>query len=383
MGFSTSAKFNLDLANKNNSFVAPQFEILVAGRKLAPTDFHISGCTVTIPVTVGDDEPAIQSGDCSFALEGMFDLKTSKLLGDLENKLAVGKTVEVKGGYKTLKRLFLGSIKSVDISYQEVNQVTGQQGGVHVDVVAMDALEALRAGQQIHTFNKEAPSKTVRDIVKDAIKGSPAKGTIGTIDTLTAFNVQLVQEGMDDISLLQMLSRRFGKTLACVHGQIVFTDMLTKTTSMGTLTYGKNLLRFHKEMDSSGLFGTVRVNGMTAQGTAIMGTAASVTVGGTGKTAKQFDTDVAARIHEEEDGIATTQAELTKLAQNMLNENNIRFVSCQGATIGIPEMIPGRYMTVAGMSPKTNGNYFITKVTHSFGPEGYTTSFECKGAKSK
>lgn len=376
MGYATTTSFNLiDMEKKENNLVAPQFEIYVAGTKLSPTEYHVTSCKIIIPVTVGADEPSVQSGECSFSLEGMFDLAKHTFSGALETKLSVGKTVEVKGGYKTMKRLFLGAIKAINITYKK--------DGVHVEVTAIDALESMRGGTQINTFNKENPSKTVREILQKVTSGSPKKATIGTIDTLPALNVQLVQEGIDNIGLMHLLSRRFGKILACIHGEIVFTDMLKNSKPIGTLSFGKNLMSFEKSLDSSGIYGSVTVNGLTPQGTAISGTAANVTITGTGRTAKQYDTDVASRIHEEEDAMSTTQQELSKLAQNLLNENNIRFVSCKGSTIGIPDMIPGRYITLDGMSTRSNGKYFITKVVHNFGSDGYTTSFECKGAKSQ
>ena len=57
------------------------------------------------------------------------------------------------------------------------------------------------------------------------------------------------------------------------------------------------------------------------------------------------------------------------------------FVSGEGECVGIPELIPGRYLKIEGSDSHTNGLYFLTKVRHSFSEAGYTTSFEFKGAK--
>jgi len=51
--------------------------------------------------------------------------------------------------------------------------------------------------------------------------------------------------------------------------------------------------------------------------------------------------------------------------------------------IGLPELVPGRYIELDGMGKQVNGKYFISKVIHRFGPDGFTTQFDVKGAYSK
>ena len=62
---------------------------------------------------------------------------------------------------------------------------------------------------------------------------------------------------------------------------------------------------------------------------------------------------------------------------------DMNLVSGEGVCIGIPELIPGRFITVDGMESETEGVYFLSKVTHSFTAEGYYTRFEVKGAKTE
>ncbi len=54
-----------------------------------------------------------------------------------------------------------------------------------------------------------------------------------------------------------------------------------------------------------------------------------------------------------------------------------------GECIGIPELIPGRYIKIDGADEQTAGTYFITKVCHRFSRGSYVTVFEVKGAKTK
>ena len=79
---------------------------------------------------------------------------------------------------------------------------------------------------------------------------------------------------------------------------------------------------------------------------------------------------------------ARTQKECETLAQHRLNSIAMSFVSGEGECIGIPELIPGRYIKIDGGDEQTNGTYFLTKVCHRISINAYTTSFEVKGAKT-
>ena len=59
----------------------------------------------------------------------------------------------------------------------------------------------------------------------------------------------------------------------------------------------------------------------------------------------------------------------------------LNYVSGSGLCLGLPELIPGRFITIEGLDGDTVGDYFITKVRHQFGSSGYLTQFEVKGAK--
>ena len=65
----------------------------------------------------------------------------------------------------------------------------------------------------------------------------------------------------------------------------------------------------------------------------------------------------------------------------MLDRLALNYVSGSGLCLGLPELIPGRFITIEGLDGDTVGDYFITKVRHQFGSGGYLTQFEVKGAK--
>lgn len=77
-----------------------------------------------------------------------------------------------------------------------------------------------------------------------------------------------------------------------------------------------------------------------------------------------------------------TEKECVELAQARLDSLALNFVSGRGTCVGIPELIPGRYITVKGLDDDTEGTYFVSKVHHRFSKSGYYCGFEVKGAKA-
>ena len=110
--------------------------------------------------------------------------------------------------------------------------------------------------------------------------------------------------------------------------------------------------------------------------------ASSVTVGGSGKSAAEWVSGLKNAVLRERSEYARTQKECETLAKHRLNGIAMGFVSGRGECIGIPELIPGRYIKIDGADDKTNGLYFITKVVHRISTEHYTTTFEVKGARA-
>ena len=46
---------------------------------------------------------------------------------------------------------------------------------------------------------------------------------------------------------------------------------------------------------------------------------------------------------------------------------------------GTAALVPGRTVTVAGLESRINGEYMVKSVSHTFGSDGFQTSFEIGG----
>ena len=149
-----------------------------------------------------------------------------------------------------------------------------------------------------------------------------------------------------------------------------------------TLARGRGLMSFRKQVSLAHQVGKVLILGRDAEQNAISGQASTVSLGGTGKTAVQLFPDLSKTALREFSEFVRTQEECTLLAQSRLDSIAMGLVSGGGTCLGIPELIPGRYVKIDGLDSQSNGTYFVTKVRHLFEQNGYHTSFEIKGARA-
>jgi phage protein D len=354
------------LGKKYDDFSTPGFEVSVGGKELTGQKYHIPFLEVELTA----DGTA---GGCTFALENQFDYDKSKWDNGASDTIKAGAKLVVKGGYVQKKEIFYGYVDDYSLDFQA-------EGCPRITVTGIDGLGYLMSLREPIYAGKKKPTEIVKSILNKSVSAGFAKKV--TVGSLSGFETPLVKEEIDDWKFLNLLSQRFGMSLFVVDGEIIFDDVLGSSSPIMTLTLGQGLFSFRKRVSLAHQVGKVEVWGRDVNQKAVKGTASSVTAGGSGKSAAQLVSalkDAALREYSE---FARTQEECKTLAQRRLNGVAMGLVSGGGECIGMPELIPGRYIEIEGGDKQANGTYFLSKVKHQFTEDGYRTSFEIKGAKA-
>lgn len=353
------------LCSKYEDFRSPAFTIKVEGKEIKSSE---------IPLTVEVDLCADGSaGGCSFQIESMYDYEHAKWLNDLTKTLEVGARLEIEGGYVKQEPIFYGYVDEVTVSYSG-------SGSPSLSVAGLDGLGFLMNCREPMYGGKQEPKKVVQTLLnKPKSVGYAKKLTIGT---LPQFDAPVVKEKIDDFKYLRMLAERYCVSLMAINGELIFDNILSNTKPLMTLTVGASLLSFQKRLTLQNQVYEVEIRGMDENKEQIKGVANSVSVKGTGKTAAQTASEFKGTALREENEYVRTNEECKRVAQARLDTLALNYVSGAGTCLGIPELIPGRFLTIEGLDGDTVGDYFITKVHHRFGPDGYLTQFEVKGAKN-
>ena len=354
------------LAKKHENFLAPGFEIHVGGKEMPQGKYRIPG----VEVEISADGTA---GGCSFTIEGQYDYENQKWVNDAAKLIQPGAKLAVKGGYLNRVELFYGYVDDYALDFRH-------DGCPRITVTGLDGLGYLMSMCEPIYAGEKKPKQIVQTILQKSQSAGFAKKI--TVGQLQGFETPIVKEELDDWRFLTMLAQRYGASLFAIDGELIFDNVVTKTAPILTLTMGKSLRNFSKHVSLAHQVGKVEIIGRDINQKAVKGSATRVTVGGTGKTAAEWVSGLKNAVFRERSEFAQTQKECETLAQHRLNSIAMGFVSGRGECIGLPELIPGRYIKIDGGDDKTNGTYFITKVRHRFSPRSYITSFEVKGAKA-
>ena len=354
------------LSTKYEDFRGPAFTIKVNGTALNSAEMPIA----FLEVELNADGSA--SG-CHFAVESLYDFAQSKWINNLAKTIQVGAKLEIEGGYVKQETLFYGYVDEYSMEYSG-------SAPPKLEVTGIDGFGYLMSCQEPIYGGKKKPQQVVDEILTKAVSAGYAKSK--TVGSLSGFDVPVVKERLDDFKYLRLLAERYCMSLFSVAGELIFDNVVSNSSPLISLTVGMGLLDFQKQLSLHGQVGEVEIWGRDENQKFIQGKASSVSIGGSGKSAVELAPKFKNTAVREYNEYVRTEKECVELAQARLDSLALNFVSGSGTCVGIPELIPGRYITVKGLDDDTEGSYFISRVRHRFTGAGYYTQFEVKGAKA-
>jgi phage protein D len=75
------------------------------------------------------------------------------------------------------------------------------------------------------------------------------------------------------------------------------------------------------------------------------------------------------------DAPVTSQQEARELAIALLRERSYEFITATGRVAGLPELRPGDNLEIFGLGRRFSGTYFVKRVEHTLGGNGFFTTF--------
>ena len=358
-----------DLERKYGGFLGPAVEIKLGGLKLDSTRIPIT----SLEVDLSADGAA---GSCSFTVDSLYNYETGTWAKAMINGLKVGAKLEVSGGYVKKEKLFYGYVDEYSMDY-----VGG--GAPRLVIRGVDGLGYLMSCRDDYYAGDKGTAAAVKEILTKSVSaGFAKKVTVGS--GLKDFESPILkEEGMDDFTFLRVLAERYGMALMCVDGELIFDSLWEPASAVTELEMGKGLLTFQKRFSTHGQVGKVSIWALDKNNKPVEGHADRVTTGGSGKSAAEHFSALKKAVLKEGCEFAVTADECTRLAKARLNGIAMNFVQGRGYCIGIPELIPGRYLKIKSLMDNSSDEFFLSRVIHRFSTDGYFCDFEVKGAKAK
>lgn len=358
MGNLMSGSFtNMQLENKYGNFIAPSYKIKANGVDVVSTK-KVIVAELTVILSLNAASSAVVK------LADLYDEEAHSFKSDIKSKFKLGTVVEIEVGYlSSTTMVFKGYVSGLGVEFSEHPLLVIQM---------MDARRLMMSSGKKHLLHEvknysDAFKKIMGDYsalcspVVDATKDSLIKPLAQNTNDYNFVTRELIEKG------------KAPREFFILGDKAYFREPAKETSAVMKVRFGRELLTFNmflNYMDTK-----IVVSGYDA------------------KTQKAVSATVAAKSKDSQSSLISTTPEVyyldpdadsqekakTRAAAIAKREQN-KTCTGNGTLIGLPEVVPGRFLEIEMMDALANRKYYITEVVHTIDSETFTTSFEIGGS---
>ena len=366
------------LQEKYRDFSHPVAQILLGGTPISAQNEDVVVNDVQVELTSG-----FEASLASFRIYGAYDMERGGYLYDsVSGFLELGKTVEIQMGYlDNAELVFAGYITGMTFGYEEGSLP-------FIEVTAMDVKGVLMGGSYACSLTAKTYSDAVKEILDRSglyrMSGTKQKlgepiientpDAQGTQNGNSSSPITMEMVGESDYEFIVRAAKRYNFEFFVDRGVTVFRPAKKNTTVLMDLAIGSGLRDFHITYSVTGVVGNVEARAMNP---------------GTGKcisSKQEYNTIIpgetagkvvgsGARVYV--DPSIQSQSDADSRAKYMMERMSYRLGELEALCVGIPELVPGRFINVSGLGKPVDNRFYITKVIHSLDANnGYSTRLE-------
>lgn len=335
----------------------------------------------------------------SFRLYDSYDPSTGKFFyNKLKSQVMMGNSVTVQLGYlDKMETVFVGFISGVAFGFEP-------RGLPYIEVNAMDIKGLMMGGSYATALTATTYSAAVKEVLERTgegrlqqmggitsveISNTPDAGGVGGVPGSAAsggasksspITMEMVSES--DYEFVVRAAKRYNYEFFVDRGKVLFrpakgdTSLLIK---MGTTT---GLRSFHIQYSITGVVGKIEARAMDpSNGKVIVANRSFNNTISTASKAKQL-VGKGAKVYL--DASITSKEEAEARVNSLMEQMSYRLGDMEADCVGIPDLVPGRFMEVAGMGIPVDNKFYLTSVIHDLNSdEGYHTRIKGCAAQIK
>ena len=368
-----------DLYKKYDSFYYPTVKVFIGGVdptedkkfNIVPTDFDI--------YLTSDFKASI----ANFSLGGIYDSSTGDFSIDKTKKyFLLGSPVKISMGYsEKYTEVFRGYIARVEFSYdREVPESTV------VRITAMDVKGIMMANNSSKRLKANYYSDAVKEILDQSpyqnlqnnevitsvtvsdTPDKPAGGAGGAGGQEPDIRLEMVAES--DYEFVVRAAKKFNFEFFSIGGNIAFRKAKSNTQELIEINPSNIVLSYDISYDITGLAGEVKVR------TLDIGKANKIEV--KKKNSGKFSLGgkakplISSQSYVYIDSSIETQKDAETRAEYLMEDISYRLGSLRMTLVGLPEIVPGRFITLKNFGDALSNKFYITDVNHVY---SYGTNF--------
>ena len=367
-----------DLKETYESFHFPRIKAIVDGKELTSDDgLMITGMDVEL--TSG-----YEASIATITVAGPYDEDSGSFNIDKTKKFFfLGSTIIIYAGYSVnCREVFRGFIARVHFIVPDMLQ----NDVPSIEITAMDAKGIMMANRHSKKLKAKFYSDAVKEIlnanvfltqkdenmkdftvinVTDTPDKEEGKGESGTTDR----RVEMVEES--DYEFIVKAAKKFNFEFFIVGQNLYFIEAKKNTNSLITLGPFCGVRSLDVGYDISGIVRSVEVRNIDMEEGKYLGdkkkASAKISLGNKAKPLVEKQSLVYI------DPTAKSKNDAGYRAQYLMNQIDYRLGSLNAEFPGLPEFIPGRFITLSGFGKPVDNVFYLTKVRHVIS-DGYYRS---------
>lgn len=372
------------LKEKYREFSHPQVEITLGGKVFRGENGEVIH-EIRVELTSG-----FEASIAKFRIFQVYDAQSGQFEFDnIKDGVQLGNSVSIRMGYLgTLETVFVGFIASVSFGFDGVDLP-------YVEVTAMDIKGIMMSSRYAMQLSATCYSDAVSEILRRTaytklqsdqsllslkVSATPDKQAAGAQKTASAKTIEMV--GESDYEFVIKAAKRFNFEFFTDRGTVYFRPAKEDTSTLMTLAVGRGMLEFDISYSLTGLVGSIEARSVDAgTGKLIKANSKANDTISTGSKAKGLIKD-SRKVYV--DPTILSQQDADARAASLMEEMRYRLGALECTCIGLPELVPGRFIEVEKLGSPVDNKFYLSEVIHDFSQEsGYRTFLSGKAAEVK
>lgn len=369
------------LKNKYDDFLEPVIIVEINGKNIDKSNGDFMIADIENELTSGFEASVL-----SFHIYNSFDKANSVFRYEaLKSFIYLGSPVSLALGYAGIvKRVFLGFIARVNFVYDR-NVIP------YVKVTAMDVKGIMMSNNYARQLKANSFSDAVKEILdktnydklrsqniitKLDITATPDKRDSEAADRkASAETIEMVCES--DYEFVVKAAKKFNYEFFTEVGTVHFRKAKVNREVLLELAADRGIRFFDLEYDVTGLVQTIEARGMdVGRGKLIRSNEKFSNKISMGNKAMPL-LKKTARVYI--DPTINSQEDADRRVRSLMEDMSYRFGTLECECIGLPEIVPGRFLTIEGCGTPLDNRFYVVNVTHIMDDErGFITKIKAK-----
>ena len=358
------------IVDKYDNFRFPVIEVEVNGTPVNQGKKNVGVSNVTVDLTAGFEasQAVFSLYNCYDSEEGTFEFDTVK------NFVLIGSSVRILLGYDTsVTEVFRGVITRVNFLIEEGDVPNIQVTAMDVKAVMMSSRysKKLKATNYYNAVNEIfeqgiyqnlKSSEVITEYVIDKTPDySPTEPT-----SETDKSIEMVAES--DYEFLVKVAKKYNFEFFILGGIVYFRRAKADSTKQITINNKAKIKRLSVEYDVTGLVEKVVVRGLdVGKGKILSQTKKNSNKLSQGSKAKAL---ISGKEYVYVDSTAASTEDASDRAAYLMEDIMYRYGTMELDIIGIPDILPGRFIKLDGVGTAVSNEFYVYSVRHTLNADG-------------